>query len=59
NSQVLALSEVDNQIDKVEGLVINTLSGLSTFISTGIYFIIKDKPSILFVFVSFIMSYFL
>ena len=55
NSQVLALSEVDNQIDKVEGLVINTLSGLSTFISTGIYFIIKDKPSILFVFVSFIM----
>ena len=58
NSQVLALSEVDNQIDKVEGLVINTLSGLSTFISTGIYFIIKDKPSILFVFVSFIMSYF-
>ena len=58
NSQVLALSEVDNQIDKVEGLVINTLSGLSTFISTGIYFIIKDKPSILFVFVSFFMSYF-
>ena len=58
NSQVLALSEVDNQIDKVEGLVINTLSGLSTFISTGIYFILKDKPSILFVFVSFIMSYF-
>ena len=58
NSQVLALSEVDKQIDKVEGLVINVLSGLSTFISTGIYFIVKDKPSILFVVVSFIMSYF-
>ena len=58
NSQVLALSEVDKQIDKVEGLVINVLSGLSTFISTGIYFIVKDKPSILFVVISFIMSYF-
>ena len=57
NSQVLALSEVDNQIDKVEGLVINILSGLTAFISNGIYFILKDKPSILFVFVSFIMSY--
>ena len=57
NSQVLALSEVDNQIDKVEGLVINVLSGLSAFISNGIYFILKDKPSILFVFISFIMSY--
>ena len=57
NSQVLALSEVDNQIDKVEGLVINVLSGLTAFISNGIYFILKDKPSIFFVFVSFIMSY--
>ncbi len=57
NSQVLALSEVDNQIDKVEGLVINVLSGLSAFISNGIYFIVKDKPSILFVIISFIMSY--
>ena len=57
NSQVLALSEVDNQIDKVEGLVINILSGLTAFTSNGIYFILKDKPSILFVIVSFIMSY--
>ena len=57
NSQVLAISEVDNQIDKVEGLVINILSGLTAFISNGVYFILKDKPSILFVFVSFIMSY--
>ena len=57
NSQVLAISEVDNQIDKVEGLVINILSGLTAFLSNGIYFILKDKPSILFVFASFIMSY--
>ena len=57
NSQVLALSEVDNQIDKVEGLVINILSGLTAFTSNGIYFILKDKPSILFVIGSFIMSY--
>ena len=57
NSQVLALSEVDNQIDKVEGLVISILSGLTAFTSNGIYFILKDKPSILFVIASFIMSY--
>ena len=57
NSQVLALSEVDNQIDKLEGIIINVLSGLTAFISNGIYFIIKDKPSILFVIGSFIMGY--
>ncbi|MBO7426862.1 MAG: ABC transporter ATP-binding protein [Clostridiales bacterium] len=57
NSQVLALSEVDNQIDKLEGIIINVLSGLTAFISNGIYFIVKDKPSILFVIGSFIMSY--
>ena len=57
DSQVLALSEVDNQIDKLEGLVISVLSGLTAFTSNGIYFILKDKPSILFVIVSFILGY--
>ena len=57
NSQVLALSEVDKQIDKVEGIIINVLSGLTAFISNGIYFIVKDKPSILFVIASFVLSY--
>ena len=57
NSQVLALSEVDKQIDKVEEIVINVLSGLTAFISNGIYYIMKDKPSILFVIASFVLSY--
>ncbi|MBR3341629.1 MAG: ABC transporter ATP-binding protein [Clostridiales bacterium] len=58
NSQVLALSEVDKQIDKVEEIIINVLSGITAFTSNGIYYIMKDKPSILFVIGSFVISYF-
>ena len=57
NSQVLALSEVDNQIDKVEQLVINLLSNITAVLSNGIYFMVKDKPSILFVLFSVVIGY--
>jgi len=43
NEQVLAISEVDRQIDRGIQFVQNTLSGITVFVSTGIYFLMKDK----------------
>ena len=57
NEQVLAISEVDKQIDRVIQFVQNTLGGLTTFVSTGIYFLTKDKVSIGFAVVSFVMAF--
>lgn len=57
NEQVLAISEVDKQIDRGIQFIQNTLSGITIFISTGIYFLMKDKVSILFVTISFLLSF--
>lgn len=57
NEQVLAISEVDKQIDRGIQFVQNTLSGITVFISTGIYFFMKDKVSIIFAIVSFVLSF--
>lgn len=57
NEQVLAISEVDRQIDRGIQFVQNTLSGITVFVSTGIYFLMKDKVSILFAVVSFVMAF--
>ena len=57
NDQVMAISEVDKQIDRGIQFIQNTLSGITVFISTGIYFLMKDKVSILFVTASFILSF--
>jgi len=57
NEQVLAISEVDKQIDRMVQLIQNTLAGITVFISTGIYFFMKDKVSIIFAVVSFVMAF--
>ena len=57
NQLVLAISEADKQIDRCITFLQNTLSGLAVFISTGIYFLKKDKVSVLFVTVSFVMAF--
>lgn len=57
NKQVLAISEVDKQIDRAVQFVQNTLSGITVFISTGIFFFMKDKLSIVFVVISFVLSF--
>ncbi|MBP5608362.1 MAG: ABC transporter ATP-binding protein, partial [Lachnospiraceae bacterium] len=56
NSQVLAISQIDDQIERVIKFVIDTLSGLAAFITTAIYFIYKDKTAILFALGAFVMS---
>lgn len=57
NQLVLVLAEVDNQIDRCVTFLQNTASGIAVFISTGIYFFMKDKASILFAAVSFVMAF--
>lgn len=57
NEMVLAISEVDKQIDRCETFLRNTASGITVFISTGIYFLIRDRFSIVFAAVSFIMAF--
>ena len=57
NEQVLAISEVDKQIDKVMDFAKNTLAGITVLITTSIYFFARDKVSILFVVVSFILTF--
>lgn len=54
---VLVLAEVDNQIDRCVIFLQNTASGIAVFVSTGIYFFMKDKVSILFAALSFVMAF--
>lgn len=56
NSQVLAISQIDDQIERVIKFVIDTLSGLTAFVTTAIYFIYKDKTAILFALGAFVLS---
>jgi ATP-binding cassette subfamily B protein len=56
NEQVLAISEVDTQIERVLDFVKNTLSGLTVFITTGAYFLMKDRLSLVFALASFVLS---
>ena len=57
NRMVLAISEVDKQIDRCVTFLQNTAAGITVFISTGIYFLMKDKFSIPFAVVSFVMAF--
>ncbi|MCM1569713.1 MAG: ABC transporter ATP-binding protein/permease [Roseburia sp.] len=57
NEMVLAISEVDKQIDRCLDFLRNTASGITVFVSTGIYFLMKDSLSIPFAVVSFVMAF--
>ncbi|MBP5734158.1 MAG: ABC transporter ATP-binding protein [Lachnospiraceae bacterium] len=56
NRQVLAISQIDDQIGRVIRFLIDTLSGLAAFVTTAIYFIYKDKAAILFAVGAFVLS---
>lgn len=57
DEMVLAISEVDNQIERCVTFLKNLLSGLATFITSLYYFFHRDKLSILFAVLSFILTY--
>ncbi|MCR5829232.1 MAG: ABC transporter ATP-binding protein/permease [Lachnospiraceae bacterium] len=58
NEMVLAVSEVDKQIERCLQFLTNMFSGLTIFITSGIYFMEKDEFSILFALASFLFSFF-
>lgn len=58
NEMVLAISEVDNQIERCITFLCNTFAGLATFITTGIYFVQKDYLSITFAVAAFLVTFF-
>ncbi|MCR5279145.1 MAG: ABC transporter ATP-binding protein/permease [Lachnospiraceae bacterium] len=58
NEMVLAISEVDNQIERCITFLCNVFAGLATFITSGIYFVKKDVLSITFAVASFFVTFF-
>lgn len=57
NDQVMAIAEVDRQIDRAVQFVQNTVAGITVFITTIIYVLNKDKFSLVIVVASFILTY--
>ena len=57
DEMVLAISEVDNQIERCVTLMKNICAGLATFITSVVYFAGRDRLSILFAFASFILTF--
>ena len=57
NEMVLAIAEVDKQIERCIQFLSNLFAGLATFITTGIYFMKKDGISILFAIGSFLTTF--
>ena len=57
NNQVLAISEVDKQIERGVKFIQDTVAGITVFITTGAYFFTKDKLSIVFAVVSFVLTF--
>lgn len=54
---VFVISEVDKQIERCITFLQNTFSGIASFIAIGIYFYYKDRMSILFAVLSFIVAF--
>lgn len=54
---VFSIQESDSQVDRCVTMLQNIVAGVTVFISTGIYFFMKDKVSIIFAVVSFILTY--
>ncbi|MCR4763548.1 MAG: ABC transporter ATP-binding protein/permease [Lachnospiraceae bacterium] len=57
NEMILAIAEVDKQIERCIQFLSNVFAGLATFITTGIYFLKKDGVSILFAVCSFVLTF--
>lgn len=57
DEMVLALSEVDNQIERCVTFWQNVMSGLATLITSAIYFLKKDRLSVLFAVISFVLTF--
>ena len=56
NDYVLSVSEAENQVDRMFGLVSNIFTGITSVILSGAFFISSDPVSFIFVAVSFAAS---
>ncbi|MGN0380535.1 MAG: ABC transporter ATP-binding protein [Suilimivivens sp.] len=57
NELVLAISEADKQIDRCITFLRNVASGVTEFLSVGIYFLVKDKFSVLIAALAFAIAF--
>lgn len=57
NELVLAISEADKQIDRCITFLRNVASGVTEFVSVGVYFLLKDKFSVLVAVAAFIIAF--
>lgn len=57
NELVLVISEADKQIDRCITFLKNVASGVTEFLSVGIYFLIKDKFSIVMAVAAFVIAF--
>lgn len=57
DEMVLAISEVDNQIERCVTFLQNVTSGLAIFVTSAIYFFKRDKLSILFSIAAFFLTF--
>ncbi|OPJ66090.1 ABC transporter ATP-binding protein [Clostridium chromiireducens] len=57
NEFVLAVSEADKQVDRMMDFLSKLFGGITVFVTTGAFFLIKDSVSVIFVVFSFICSF--
>lgn len=57
NELMLVITEADKQIDRCVTFLQNTAAGIAVFITSIIYFFVKDKISIIFAVISFLMAF--
>lgn len=57
NQLVLVLTEADKQIDRCTTFLQNVFSGMVVLLTNGVYFLYKDKASVLFVVASFLLAF--
>lgn len=59
NDFVLAVSEAETSIDRFLTLLNTIMSSITVFITAGVFFLMTDAAGILFVFISFVLSFIL
>ena len=57
NEFVLTIAEAENQVDRMMNFLDRFFGGITTFITTSAFFLLKDGPSIFFVLVSFVSTF--
>lgn len=57
NEFVLSISEAENQVERMMNFLSQLFGGITVFVTTSAYFLLKDSASVIFVFISFIGTF--